>query len=134
MRSMQVWAAGCALLAVALSIGCASPVGPRSQPAPRAVEESPRRMQGLYRYSANAASFFDCTSGDQFPVAPDGAGAALQAAYAAARAVPGEPRLASVDARIVMRPAGPGGAPRAALRIERLIALSAQAQCAVAQR
>ena len=39
-----------------------------------------RRMRGLYRYLADAASFFDCASGDQFPIVPEGASAALQAA------------------------------------------------------
>ena len=134
MRSMQVWVSGGVLLAIALSIGCTSPAGPRPEPARRAVDEGPRRLLGLYRYSAEAATFFDCASGDQFPVAPGGQGAALQAAYVAARAVPGEPKLAAVDARIVMHAAEPGGAPRAALRVERLIALSPQAQCAVPQR
>ena len=86
-------------------------------------------MLGLYRYMADAASFFDCGSGDQFPVAPDGEGPALQAAYVAARAVPGEPQLAAVDARVVMRALEPGGALRPALQIERVIGLSAQAQC-----
>ena len=46
-----------------------------------------------------------------------------------ARAVPGEPQLAAVDARIVMRAPEPGGAPRPALQIERVIGLSAQTQC-----
>jgi len=90
----------------------------------------PRRMVGLYRYMADAASFIDCTSGDQFPVAPEGDGPALQAAYVAARAVPGEPQLASVEARIVMRAPEPGGAPRPALQVERVIGLSSQSQCA----
>jgi hypothetical protein len=67
-------------------------------------------------------------------VAPDGQGRALQAAYVAARAVPGEPQLASVDARIVMRALEPGAAPRPALQIERVIGLSAQTQCAAALR
>ena len=89
----------------------------------------PRRLLGLYRYMADAASFIDCSSGDQFPVLPEGQGPTLQAAYVAVRAVPGEPRLATVDARIVMRPPEPGLAPRPALQIERVIGLSAQASC-----
>jgi uncharacterized lipoprotein YbaY/heat shock protein HslJ len=98
--------------------------------ASSAVAVEPRRMVGLYRYMADAASFIDCTSGDQFPVAPEGDGPALQAAYVAARAVPGEPQLASVEARIVMRAPEPGGAPRPALQVQRVIGLSAQSQCA----
>ncbi len=89
----------------------------------------PRRLLGLYRYMADAASFIDCTSGDQFPVLPEAQGPALQAAYVAVRALPGEPRLATVDARIVMRAPEPGMAPRPALQIDRVIGLSAQASC-----
>jgi len=95
-----------------------------------AAAGEPRRMLGLYRYMADAASFLDCGSGDQFPITPDGEGPALQASYVEARAVPGEPQLVSVDARIVMRAPEPGGAPRPALQIERVIGLSAQTQCA----
>lgn len=97
-----------------------------------AVAGEPRRMVGLYRYMADAASFFDCASGDQFPIAPDGDGPALQAAYVESRAVPGEPQLVSLDARVVMRAPEPGGAPRPALQVERVIALSAQSQCTAA--
>ena len=90
----------------------------------------PRRLLGLYRYMADAASFMDCTSGDQFPVLPEGQGPALQAAYMAARVVPGQPHLATVEARIVMRAPEPGMAPRPALKIERVIGLAAQTSCA----
>ena len=88
-----------------------------------------RRMRGLYRYMADAASFFDCASGDQFPVVPEGASAALQAAYGAARSAPGEPALATVDARLVMRAAEGGGSPRPMLQVERFVAIAAQAAC-----
>ena len=88
-----------------------------------------RRMRGLYRYMADAASFFDCTSGDQFPVVPEGANAALQAAYLAARSAPGAPALATVDARLVMRAVEDGGTPRPMLQVERFVAIVAQAAC-----
>jgi heat shock protein HslJ/uncharacterized lipoprotein YbaY len=88
-----------------------------------------RRWRGLYRYQADAASFFDCASGDQFPLADDGAGLALQRAYLAARPSPGAPLLATVDARLVMRALEDGGSPRPVLQVERFIALAPQAQC-----
>ena len=90
-----------------------------------------RRMRGLYRYLADAASFFDCASGDQFPVAPEGANAALQAAYVASRSAPGAPALATVDARMVMRAVEDGGTPRPVLQVERFVAITAQAACEV---
>jgi hypothetical protein len=139
-RLHRALTAACTALAACVLAGCVGPT-PRRDPGAGAgpreravVPAEPRRLLGLYRYRADAASFFDCGSGDQFPVAPDGQGRALQAAYVAARAVPGEPQLASVDARIVMRALEPGGAPRPALQIERVIGLSAQTQCATAQR
>ena len=90
-----------------------------------------RRMRGLYRYMADAASFFDCASGDQFPVLEEGANVALQRAYLAARPAPGAPLLATVDARLVMRPLEDGGSPRPALQVERFVAIAQQAQCEV---
>jgi len=89
------------------------------------------RMRGLYRYMADAASFFDCASGDQFPVLDDGASVALQRAYVAARSAPGVAMLATVDARIVSRALEDGGAPRPVLQVERFVAIAAQAQCEV---
>ena len=88
-----------------------------------------RRMRGLYRYMADAASFFDCASGDQFPVVPEGANAALQAAYVAARSAPGAPALATVDARVVMRAVEDGGTPRPMLQVERFVAIAPQSAC-----
>lgn len=137
-RLQRTLALACVALAACVLAGCAAPrrePSPGTGPRERAVAPAePRRLLGLYRYRAEAASFFDCASGDQFPVAPGGQGPALQAAYAAARAVPGEPQLASVDARIVMRALEPGGTPRPALQIERVIGLSAHTQCAAALR
>jgi copper homeostasis protein (lipoprotein) len=89
-------------------------------------------MRGLYRYMADAASFFDCASGDQFPVAPDGGSVALQAAYAAARPTPGAPMLVTVDARLVRRAIDDSGSPRPVLQVDRFIAASRQSQCEVA--
>ena len=88
-----------------------------------------RPMRGLYRYMADAASFFDCASGDQFPVLPEGAGAPLQAAYVAARPAPGAPLLASVEAAVVMRPVEDGGAPRPVLQVARFVSVASQPSC-----
>lgn len=89
-----------------------------------------RRWVGLYRYMADAASFFDCASGDQFPVASEGESAALQSAYLAARTLPGEAHLAAVEGRLVMRAPEPGRPPRPALQVERVFAVTAQTACA----
>lgn len=91
-----------------------------------------RRLRGLYRTQADAASFFDCTSGDQLPVLDSAAGAALQRAYLAARAAPGAPVLATIEARIVARAPEGRGAPRPMLEVDRLVAVAPQAQCEAA--
>jgi uncharacterized lipoprotein YbaY/heat shock protein HslJ len=88
-----------------------------------------RQMRGLYRYLADAASFFDCASGDQFPVLPEGAAVALQAAYVAARPEPGAPLLANVQAALVMRALEDGGTPRPALQVDRFVSITAQSLC-----
>ena len=135
MMKMHRWqrtcSAACAALAACV-LGACTGLAPRTEPGPRepaAVTPEPRRLLGLYRNMASAASFFDCTSGDQFPVAPEGQAATLQEAYAAARAVPGEPRLATIEARIVRRALEPGGTPRPALQIERVIGVSTLTAC-----
>jgi len=97
----------------------------------RAAMGEARRLRGLYRYLADAASFFDCTSGDQFPVLDGAAGVVLQRAYLAARGAPGAPMLATVDARIVARAPADGGAPRPMLEVERFVVIAPQAQCEV---
>ncbi|HSB24795.1 MAG TPA: META domain-containing protein [Burkholderiaceae bacterium] len=91
-----------------------------------------RRLRGLYRYIADDGSFFDCASGDQFPVLDEGASVALQRAYLAARGAPGAPMLATVDARIVTRALEDGGALRPVLQVERFVAIASQSQCEVA--
>jgi hypothetical protein len=132
-RSQRTLSVACTVLAAAVLGACTAPA-PRTDPGagPReraVVTPEPRRLLGLYRYMSGSASFFDCASGDQFPLAPDGQAPALQAAYAATRAVPGEPRLATVEARIVRRVLEPGGTPRPALLIERVIGVSTLTAC-----
>ena len=56
----------------------------------------------------------------------------LQAAYLAARTTPGEPMLATVDARMVMQAAEDGATPRPMLQVERFVAIAPQAACEAA--
>src|SRR5688500_15121011 len=83
---------------LALLIGCAAP---SAMPSATAASQ---RMQGLYRYMADAASFVDCQTGKRVPVAQEGDNAALQSAYGAARSAPGAPVLATVEGRVLPRP------------------------------
>lgn len=93
-------------------------------PSPQA-----RRMSGLYNYMADAGLFMDCASGAHLPVAQQGANAALQSAYIAARKAPGEVALATVDARVTTRPLTEEGGGRPELFVERFISISPEQQC-----
>ena len=59
------------------------------------------RMQGMYRYLADAGVFEECLTGLRLPVAAEGADAALEAAYVQVSSEPGAPVLARLSGRIV---------------------------------
>jgi len=59
------------------------------------------RMQGMYRYLADAGLFEECLTGLRLPVAAEGADAALEAAYVQVSSEPGAPVLARLSGRIV---------------------------------
>ena len=62
-------------------------------------------MRGMYRYMADAAVFEECLTRRRFPVSMEADNVALERAYLAAQAQPGEPVLASFEGRIARRPA-----------------------------
>ncbi|HYD75992.1 YbaY family lipoprotein [Ramlibacter sp.] len=98
----------------------------------RAAGQPPaaRSLVGLYLYLADAAVFTDCTSGTRWPVAAEGAAAALERAYLAARRAPGVPALATVEAHVAERPRieGPGQQPM--LIVQRVLSVQPQSSCA----
>jgi copper homeostasis protein (lipoprotein) len=113
-------------LGALLVSGCAAvPPGPSS---PAGVSTA-SRMRGQYTYMADAGWFVDCADGRRLPVAQEGDNAALEAAYSKSRPSPGAAMLATVDARVAMRPAEDGGRERPALIVERFVAISADARC-----
>lgn len=61
------------------------------------------RLQGNYRYMADAGIFDECLTGVRLPVAQLADNAALERAYLGAQPVPGEPVRVSVEARIGAR-------------------------------
>ena len=92
-----------------------------------------QRMQGLYRYMADAASFVDCQTGKRVPVAQEGDNAALQSAYGAARSAPGAPVLATVEGRVLPRPKMDGVGEEPTLIVDRFVEIASQPQCITAR-
>jgi heat shock protein HslJ/uncharacterized lipoprotein YbaY len=90
-----------------------------------------RRIQGLYRYVADSPpAFVDCADGRRLAVAREGDNPALQAAYLAARPVPGDALLATVDARVLARHSGEDRqSVRPTLVVDRFVAISTQVHC-----
>jgi uncharacterized lipoprotein YbaY/uncharacterized lipoprotein NlpE involved in copper resistance len=79
------------------------------------------KMQGDFRYLADAGSFTECGSGRRFPVAQEGDNAALESAYRVAAKEPGAPVTVAVLGRIVQRPKVDSGGMEPALAVERFI-------------
>ncbi|HEX5214460.1 MAG TPA: YbaY family lipoprotein [Vicinamibacterales bacterium] len=71
------------------------------------------KMRGSYVYTADAATFTECSTGQRWPVAMEAASIDLERAYLAAKREPMAPMLVIVDARVASRPKfeGPGPAP-----------------------
>jgi copper homeostasis protein (lipoprotein) len=62
------------------------------------------RLEGMYRYMADAGLFTDCSTGREWPVAMESANADLERAYLQARHEPGEPVWVRVVGRFLLRP------------------------------
>lgn len=89
-------------------------------------------MRGMYRYMADAAVFEECLTGRRFPVSMEADNVALERAYLAAQAQPGEPVLASFEGRIAQRPAMEGDITVLSVVPERFLSLSPGGGCAAA--
>ena len=111
------------------ALGCASTPGPGM--TTEAATQS-RRLQGIYSYLADAGMFADCRTGSRLPVAQEGDNAALEAAYARNRPAPGAALLATVDARVDLRPSMEGSQPpRPSLVVDRFVGVSPGQDCSV---
>jgi len=66
-------------------------------------------MRGAYTYLADAATFVECSTGRRWPVAAEGAGRELQAAYIKNRPAPGTAVIVEVDGVVTERPRQDGG-------------------------
>jgi copper homeostasis protein (lipoprotein) len=87
------------------------------------------KMQGMFRYLADAARFRECRSGLQWPVAMSEDYLALEKAYSAQRTAPGAELLVSLDGRVEQRPRREGGGTEPTLVVERFLRTSPGGQC-----
>jgi len=86
-------------------------------------------MGGQYSYLADAGRFLECRSGLDMPVATEADNRALEEAYLAAREVPGERLLVSLEGRIVERMPMEGPGPVWTLLPERFIGVWPGQRC-----
>jgi copper homeostasis protein (lipoprotein) len=109
------------------------PVPPRSNAltlTSRAQPIEPRlRMRGMYRYTADAGRFTECRTHQSWPVAQEGANAALEAAYSRTRRTRGEPLLVELVGRVASRPDAEGRGNQRTLVVEKFDAVRRGASC-----
>jgi heat shock protein HslJ len=87
------------------------------------------RMQGMFRYMADAARFRECRSGLQWPVAMSEDYLALEKAYSARRTAPGAELLVALDGRVEPRPRMEGKGTEPTLVVERFQRTLSGVQC-----
>src|SRR5580765_7799207 len=97
---------------------------------PRLESIEPRaKMQGMFRYLADAARFRECRSGLQWPVAMSEDYLALEKAYGARRTAPGAELLVSLNGRVEQRPRREGSGTEPTLVVERFLLTLPGKQC-----
>ena len=109
---------------------------PLPEPAPRAASpavsartlDQTSILRGLYRFTANEATFEDCVSGARLPVAQEGANVVLESAYLRLFAGGGNDAavLATIAGRVLPR-AAPDGRVRNSLVVDGFLSLGGDA-------
>ena len=87
------------------------------------------RLQGMYRYMADAGLFLDCATKKQWPVATEGDNAALERAYGKAKVAAGSSLLVTVDGRLEPRREMDGDGTETTLIVERFVRTWAGETC-----
>jgi heat shock protein HslJ len=78
-------------------------------------------LQGMYSYKADAGTFVDCATREQWPVAHEGDNATLEREYLKAKIAPGAPLLVTVQGGLDMRPKVDGRGKETTLIIQRFV-------------
>ncbi len=86
-------------------------------------------MRGMYSYRADAGRFRECLTQLDLPVAQSNDNRALESAYGAARAQPGQPVMVSLEGRIAMQPKMEGAGLQPTLVVEKFAAASPGESC-----
>jgi len=86
-------------------------------------------VAGMYRYLADAGSFIECLTGRRMNVAQEGANAALESAYSAARRPDGDQMKAFVEGRISVRPNPDTKTDQPMLLVDRFIRVAPDEMC-----
>ena len=87
-------------------------------------------LRGTYAYMADAATFLECSTGQRFPVAMEGASRDLESSYAKVRTSPGAATLVEVEGRLTARPRAEGGGAVTTLVVDRLVRWMPKERCA----
>jgi copper homeostasis protein (lipoprotein) len=87
-------------------------------------------FKGSYVHMADAGRFTECSTGQSWPVAQQGANAELESAYQRARPRPGAAVLATVDGHVTRAQTGEEGRRDTALVVDRVAGVSAAEECA----
>jgi len=86
-------------------------------------------LRGFVTFAAESASFTDCATGRDYPIAEEGDYTALEHAYVAAGREPGGPVMASFEGEIVERPGGNGRAAQAIVHVQRFVGIWPDEAC-----
>ena len=86
-------------------------------------------MRGMYSYMADAGRFRECLTQLDLPVAQSADNRALESAYGAARAQPGQPVMVSLEGRIAMQPKVEGEGLQPTLIVEKFGTASPGESC-----
>lgn len=93
------------------------------------VLSGPLRLEGMYRYLADAALFESCRTRLRYPVVFEEDHVDLERAYLAANKEPGSPMMASFVGRIELRPRMEGGGEREFVVVSDFIGVNPGERC-----
>ncbi|MBF7996961.1 MULTISPECIES: envelope stress response activation lipoprotein NlpE [Rahnella] len=96
------------------------------KPVQQSLPKTPMALTGMMQYSADAASFKDCATGNIFPMS---ANKTLEAGYLAARKVPNQLVFISMDGHFMTEPSMEEGQMQRAVVADKNISFDANKVC-----
>jgi uncharacterized lipoprotein NlpE involved in copper resistance len=86
-------------------------------------------LRGTYLNMADAATFLECSTGQRFPVAMEGANRELESTYAKVRPSPGAATLVEVEGRLAARPRMEGAGTQTTLVVDKVVRWLPKERC-----